>query len=101
MDAIEALEPAAVGYVSCNPVAMARDLKRWVAKGWTLGPVTPFDMFPHTAHRGDLRGRAAPGHRGDGGPAAAPRAQARASAFGLSRPPPPTVRRVGYSTITG
>jgi 23S rRNA (uracil1939-C5)-methyltransferase len=50
MDAIEALEPAAVGYVSCNPVAMARDLKRWVAKGWTLGPVTPFDMFPHTAH---------------------------------------------------
>lgn len=50
LDAIEALRPAAVGYVSCNPVAMARDLARWVAKGWTLGPVTPFDMFPHTAH---------------------------------------------------
>jgi 23S rRNA (uracil1939-C5)-methyltransferase len=50
LDAVLALRPAAIGYVSCNPVAMARDLSRLVAEGWSLGPVTPFDMFPHTAH---------------------------------------------------
>lgn len=50
LDAVVALNPAAIGYVSCNPVAMARDLARLAGMGWSIGPVTPFDMFPHTAH---------------------------------------------------
>jgi 23S rRNA (uracil-5-)-methyltransferase RumA len=50
LEAIAALNPSALGYVSCNAVAMARDLARLVGMGWTIGPVTPFDMFPHTAH---------------------------------------------------
>jgi 23S rRNA (uracil1939-C5)-methyltransferase len=50
LDAVVALQPAAIGYVSCNPVAMARDLSRLVAQGWSIGPVTPYDMFPNTAH---------------------------------------------------
>ncbi len=39
-----------VVYVSCNPEALARDLARVRALGWTPGLVQPVDMFPHTPH---------------------------------------------------
>jgi 23S rRNA (uracil1939-C5)-methyltransferase len=50
LDAVVSLKPAALGYVSCNPTAMARDLAELRKKGWSIGPVEPFDMFPHTSH---------------------------------------------------
>jgi 23S rRNA (uracil1939-C5)-methyltransferase len=47
---ILALDPGRIAYVSCNPRAMARDLAAFAKDGWRIGPVTPFDMFPNTAH---------------------------------------------------
>jgi 23S rRNA (uracil1939-C5)-methyltransferase len=41
--------PKAV-YVSCNPPALARDLKHFMARGYRLQTVLPFDFFPHTPH---------------------------------------------------
>jgi 23S rRNA (uracil1939-C5)-methyltransferase len=40
--------PRALFYVSCNPATLARDLARLPA--WSLVRVTPYDMFPQTAH---------------------------------------------------
>lgn len=37
-------------YVSCNPSTLARDLKIFVEKGYTVDSVQPVDMFPQTAH---------------------------------------------------
>lgn len=42
--------PAKVIYVSCAPPMLARDIKELVALGYRLDRVTPFDMFPQTAH---------------------------------------------------
>ena len=38
-------------YVSCNPYALARDLRNFVARGWTVSSLQPFDMFPNTSHQ--------------------------------------------------
>ncbi|AHG90953.1 (Uracil-5)-methyltransferase [Gemmatirosa kalamazoonensis] len=40
--------PRALFYVSCNPATLARDLAR--LPSWSLERVTPYDMFPQTAH---------------------------------------------------
>jgi 23S rRNA (uracil1939-C5)-methyltransferase len=49
-EAIDALGPRAIAYVSCNPAAMGRDLARLRAMGYDLEQVEPFDMFPNTSH---------------------------------------------------
>jgi 23S rRNA (uracil1939-C5)-methyltransferase len=50
-DAIAALQPKRLVYVSCNPRALARDVARFESLGFRLdGPLELFDMFPHTPH---------------------------------------------------
>ena len=44
------LHPRRIVYVSCNPQALAQDLRMPIAAGYTLQVVQPVDMFPHTAH---------------------------------------------------
>ena len=45
-----AFGPRAVVYVSCDPATQMRDLKHFTARGYTLGAVQPFDLFPQTRH---------------------------------------------------
>ena len=44
------LRPARIVYVSCNPEALARDLRAALPARYTTTHVQPVDMFPHTAH---------------------------------------------------
>ena len=45
-----AFGPRAVVYVSCDPATQMRDLKGFLAAGYTLAAVQPFDLFPQTRH---------------------------------------------------
>lgn len=42
--------PEHIVYISCNPATLARDLAILNEGGYTIGTVTPFDMFPQTMH---------------------------------------------------
>lgn len=42
--------PRTVVYVSCNPATQMRDLKLFLAAGWKVDRVQPFDLFPQTKH---------------------------------------------------
>jgi tRNA/tmRNA/rRNA uracil-C5-methylase (TrmA/RlmC/RlmD family) len=50
MTAVLALRPRAVAYVSCDPAALARDLRAAVDAGWRLAGLRAFDCFPMTQH---------------------------------------------------
>lgn len=50
LDALMALQPPMIIYVSCDPSTLARDLKRMLERGYQLQQVTPFDLFPQTYH---------------------------------------------------
>ena len=49
IDYILEFAPKKIGYVSCNPATMARDLKKLNDK-YDILSITPVDMFPHTSH---------------------------------------------------
>jgi tRNA/tmRNA/rRNA uracil-C5-methylase (TrmA/RlmC/RlmD family) len=50
LTALLALRPRAVAYVSCDPAALARDLRAAVDAGWRLSRLRAFDCFPMTQH---------------------------------------------------
>jgi tRNA/tmRNA/rRNA uracil-C5-methylase (TrmA/RlmC/RlmD family) len=50
MTAVLARAPRAVGYVACDPAALARDLRVAVDSGWRLAELRAFDAFPMTHH---------------------------------------------------
>ena len=50
MKTLREQKPRQIIYVSCAPPMLARDIKELIAAGYKLERVTPFDMFPQTAH---------------------------------------------------
>jgi tRNA/tmRNA/rRNA uracil-C5-methylase (TrmA/RlmC/RlmD family) len=50
LTALLALRPRTVAYVSCDPAALARDLRAAVDAGWRLSRLRAFDCFPMTQH---------------------------------------------------
>ena len=50
VEGVAALGPAAVVYVACDPVALARDVATFRAAGYELSAVSAYDLFPHSHH---------------------------------------------------
>lgn len=48
--AIVAAHPRRIGYVSCDPDTLARDLDWFVRRGYAVTDVQPFDLLPQTDH---------------------------------------------------
>jgi len=44
------LEPTQIVYVACDPVALARDVALFAARGYELARLRAFDLFPNTHH---------------------------------------------------
>lgn len=50
LEAVIHLAPQAILYVSCDPASLARDIKKFVSRYYTIQKIQPVDMFPQTAH---------------------------------------------------
>ncbi|MGP6172089.1 class I SAM-dependent RNA methyltransferase [Microbacterium sp. A196] len=50
VEGVHALNPDAVVYVACDPVALARDLGTFRQLGWNVESLEAFDLFPHSHH---------------------------------------------------
>jgi tRNA/tmRNA/rRNA uracil-C5-methylase (TrmA/RlmC/RlmD family) len=50
VDAVCDLGPRAVAYVACDPAALARDVALFAERGYRLGGLRAFDIFPMTHH---------------------------------------------------
>ncbi len=50
IDTIVQMSPDRIVYVSCDPATLARDLKIFTEKNYSVKEITPCDMFPKTAH---------------------------------------------------
>lgn len=50
VDYLTSLGVPRVVYVSCNPDTLARDCAWFAEKGYSIGEVTPVDLFPGTGH---------------------------------------------------
>jgi len=50
LQALVALAPVRIVYVSCNPATLARDVGDLLRQGYRLEWVQPVDMFPQTPH---------------------------------------------------
>lgn len=50
VEGVHALNPDAVVYVACDPVALARDLGTFRALGWEAASLQALDLFPHSHH---------------------------------------------------
>jgi 23S rRNA (uracil1939-C5)-methyltransferase len=50
VDGLIHMKPHWIAYVSCDPATLARDIKGFLAGGYTLERITAFDMFPQTHH---------------------------------------------------
>lgn len=50
LEALVALAPARIAYVSCHPGILARDLRPLLGAGYRLDLAQPVDLFPQTPH---------------------------------------------------
>lgn len=50
VESVAALAPAAVVYVACDPVALARDVATFREAGYETGAVEALDLFPNSHH---------------------------------------------------
>ncbi|MEJ1088366.1 TRAM domain-containing protein [Microbacterium sp. Mu-80] len=50
VESIHGVDPEAVVYVACDPVALARDLGTFRGLGWDVSSLRAFDLFPHSHH---------------------------------------------------
>ena len=50
LDALTALAPPRIAYISCDPPSLARDLDILAKGGYAVDEVQPVDMFPQTYH---------------------------------------------------
>ncbi len=50
VDYLDLLGVNRIVYVSCNPDTLARDCAYFAKKGYSIGDVTPVDLFPGTGH---------------------------------------------------
>lgn len=50
VESLDTLDPEAIAYVACDPVALARDLGTFRELGWKVVTMRAFDLFPHSHH---------------------------------------------------
>ncbi len=50
LDAVAALQPRRIVYVSCDPSTLARDLKALARHSYEIQQIRPLDLFPQTYH---------------------------------------------------